>query len=142
MRVWSAVIPQNSKLDFPTLSSRQEEKLDMKFFMSLCSVSINLIKSSYRTFSIYYVLRCCKTKFRPTVFRYIGAGDKRSDKAFTWQKQPLELLYKKEVLKNFPKFTGKISVVVSFLITLKALGTQLYQKSDSSRISLRVLRHF
>ena len=40
------------------------------------------------------------------------------------QKLPLEVFYKKDVLKNFVKFTGKPRVRVSFLITLQAVGTK------------------
>ena len=90
------MVPQNLKLDFPTLSFRQEKKLDIQFFTSLYSASINLIKSSYLAFYIYDALRSCETKFPPTIFCYIGAGDERIDIAWTWQKCP-----------NFPKFTGK-----------------------------------
>ena len=46
---------------------------------------------------------------------------------YEWQKQPLQVFYKKDILKNFTKFTGKHLCLTLFL---QASGLQFYLKRD------------
>ena len=48
------------------------------------------------------------------------------------EKQPLEVFYKKGVLKNFAKFREKYPVGVSFFNKVADLRFQLYLKGDSN----------
>ena len=50
------------------------------------------------------------------------------------QKQPLEVFYKKGVLKSFANFTEKKLCSSLFLIQLQALGLQLYQKETWAHV--------
>ena len=55
-----------------------------------------------------------------------------SDKGI--QKQPPEVFYKKGVLKNFTKFTGKHLYQSLFLIKLQASDLQLYGKETLAQV--------
>ena len=59
------------------------------------------------------------------------------------QKQPPEVLYKKDVLKNFAVFTEKHLYMSLFLIKLKAFSTAALSKWDSNTsVFLWILRNF
>ena len=59
------------------------------------------------------------------------------------QKQPPEVFYKKDPLKNFGKFTGKHLCQSLFFNKVPGLGLQLYLKRHSGTgVFLEILRNF
>ena len=71
-----------------------------------------LIFTDYRQPYLQQACIYCEKSFQQfkwsfVLFSSLGRFVKQNQKVCKWKKQPPEVFYKKGVLRNFPKFTGK-----------------------------------
>ena len=115
-----------------------------QFVQHLCFTFFSVILPNYKKLNWFHFLYWCSAALQISpkhllclvgqTLRFLGEYRFRSS------------LYKKGVLKNFKKFSGKNRVGASFMIKLQARGLQLYQKrystSSTTVIVLRILQKF